>query len=53
MRLKDATEKFVRYLSNIDTYVATKPFQDFNDCQEALKQCFNMLGNKHEFNKID
>jgi hypothetical protein len=53
MRLKDATEKFVRYLSNIDTYVATKPFQDFNDCQEALKQCFNMLGNKYEFTKID
>ena len=53
IKLNDLMEKFTRNLTNIDIYVANKPFQDFNDCQEALKQCFNMLGNKHEFTKID
>ena len=53
IKLNDLMEKFIRYLTNIDIYVAVKPFQDFNDCQEALKQCFNLLGNKYEFTKLD
>jgi hypothetical protein len=53
VKLDDAMVKFIRYMTYIDIYVATKPFQGFNDCQEALKQCFNMLGNRHDFTKID
>lgn len=52
-KLNEHVETFSKYLELIDSFIANKPFQDYNDCQEAIKQCFNLKCNKHTFTKLD
>jgi hypothetical protein len=37
------SEKFISYLKFIDKHIVDRPFRDYNNFQEALKQCFNLL----------
>jgi hypothetical protein len=43
--IHDYSQKFISYLRFIDEHVEhdDRPFRDYNNFQEALKQCFNLL----------
>ena len=34
------------YLYHLDTYIS-RPLREYNDCQEALKQCYSVTANVH------
>lgn len=46
--LEGACQAFTSYLSLMDTYIETRPFRDYNNSQEALKQVFNLMS-KNKF----
>ena len=41
---EEAQKVLLNYITDLDKYVAL-PYQPYNNCQEGLKQCFNMQGN--------
>jgi len=41
--LNGHAQAFVNYLKMLDAFVATRPFQEYNNCQEVLKQIFNLM----------
>jgi hypothetical protein len=43
---EDAIPVLKEYLSYLDSNVK-RPIRDYNDCQEALKQCYSALANSY------
>ncbi len=46
-KVDEALPVFLLHLQNIDNLLC-RPWQEYNNCQEAVKQCFSILGNHHE-----
>ena len=43
----DSFPPLVDYLNYLDGHI-TRPFKEYNDCQEALKQCYSATANVYQ-----
>jgi hypothetical protein len=45
---EELAQKLIRHLQSLDRFIQ-RPWKEYNNCQEAIKQCFAMTSNCYRY----